>query len=86
MKQSLRTKQGGRLDVAVVRCADCRQSWLVPGLRPGEAHACKGCGRRLPVEPRAAQPSRMVSIEMEPPSKPSTGKLTCSPSRRSAST
>ena len=54
---------------------------------PGRlAHACEGCARRLPVEPRAAQPSRMVSMEMEPPSKPSTGKLICSPSRRTAST
>ena len=33
----------------VVRYADCAQAWLVPGLRPGESHACKGCGRPLVV-------------------------------------
>jgi uncharacterized paraquat-inducible protein A len=32
---------------ATLRCANCRQTWLVPGLRPGEKHVCKGCGHVL---------------------------------------
>lgn len=43
---------------ATVRCANCDQSWLVPGLRRGETHVCKGCGHRLLVGARAQRPSR----------------------------
>ena len=45
---------------ATVRCTNCDQSWLVPGLRNGEAHVCKGCGQRLLVGGRASRPSRVT--------------------------
>lgn len=49
----------GRIPVgATVRCANCDQSWLVPGLRRGETHVCKGCSHPLIVGPRAPRPSR----------------------------
>lgn len=40
-----------------VRCANCLQLWLVPGLRPGDTHVCKACGRPLLVGGRAPRPS-----------------------------
>lgn len=43
-----------------VRCTNCDQSWLVPGLRGGEAHVCKGCGQRLLVGARPSRPSRVT--------------------------
>jgi DNA-directed RNA polymerase subunit RPC12/RpoP len=56
---------------AVVRCANCRQSWLAPGLRPGETHVCKGCGQRLLVGGRAERaPRRGARGPAPPPSAP----------------
>jgi DNA-directed RNA polymerase subunit RPC12/RpoP len=40
-----------------VSCANCRQAWLVPGLRRGDTYVCKGCGHRLLYEGRAERPS-----------------------------
>jgi len=33
-----------RLDRLAVRCPDCRQVWLAPGLATGDEYACKECG------------------------------------------
>lgn len=46
----------GSETIPTVRCAHCAQVWLVPGLRPGGRHACKGCGRLLTVSGRLTQP------------------------------
>jgi ribosomal protein S27E len=34
----------GRLNRLTVRCPDCRQVWLAPGLAGGDEYACKQCG------------------------------------------
>jgi predicted Zn finger-like uncharacterized protein len=34
----------GRLARLAVRCPECRQVWLAPGLSGGDKHACKACG------------------------------------------
>ena len=34
----------GRLARLAVRCPECRQVWLAPGLAGGDKHACKACG------------------------------------------
>jgi DNA-directed RNA polymerase subunit RPC12/RpoP len=49
-------KRGGMPVGATVRCTNCGQVWLVPGLRRGETHVCKGCGQRLLVGGRAERP------------------------------
>ena len=33
-----------RLDRLTVKCPDCRQMWLVPGLTSGDEYCCKECG------------------------------------------
>ncbi|HEV2707765.1 MAG TPA: hypothetical protein VGV59_17735 [Pyrinomonadaceae bacterium] len=43
---------------ATLRCTNCRQTWLVPGLRPGETHICKGCGHPLLIGERTERPPR----------------------------
>lgn len=49
----------GRLARLAVRCPECRQVWLAPGLSGGDKHACKACGavfvKKVSVSP---QPSR----------------------------
>jgi hypothetical protein len=37
----------GRLERLVVRCPDCRQVWLAPGLAGGDTYACKACAAVL---------------------------------------
>jgi predicted Zn finger-like uncharacterized protein len=34
----------GRLARLAVRCPECRQVWLAPGLASGDKYACKACG------------------------------------------
>lgn len=34
----------GRLNRLTVRCPDCQQVWLAPGLASGDRYACKACG------------------------------------------
>lgn len=34
----------GRLARLAVRCPDCQQVWLAPGLAGGDKYACKACG------------------------------------------
>ena len=34
----------GRLGRLTVRCPDCQQVWLAPGLSDGDKYACKSCG------------------------------------------
>jgi uncharacterized paraquat-inducible protein A len=49
-------KQKRMPPAATLRCTNCNQSWLVPGLRPGDTHVCKGCGHGLLVGGRKACP------------------------------
>ena len=37
----------GRLGRLTVRCPDCRQAWLAPGLSGGDEYVCKNCGAAL---------------------------------------
>ena len=46
----------GRLARLAVRCPECRQVWLAPGLAGGDKHACKACGAVFVK--RAGGPSR----------------------------
>lgn len=34
----------GRLSRLTVRCPDCQQAWLAPGLSGGDKYVCKNCG------------------------------------------
>jgi uncharacterized paraquat-inducible protein A len=34
----------GRLSRLAVRCPDCQQAWLAPGLSAGDECVCKNCG------------------------------------------
>ena len=34
----------GRLNCLTVRCPECQQLWLVPGLAGGDEYVCKRCG------------------------------------------
>ena len=34
----------GRLGRLTVRCPDCQQAWLAPGLAAGDECVCKNCG------------------------------------------
>lgn len=37
----------GRLGRMTVKCPDCRQVWLAPGLSNGDKYVCKNCGAAL---------------------------------------
>ncbi|MCA1566023.1 MAG: hypothetical protein LC803_10380 [Acidobacteria bacterium] len=43
-----------RLGQMIVRCLGCGVAWVVSGLRPGDTHICKECGRRSVIERRPA--------------------------------
>ena len=43
-----------RVGQMIVRCLGCGVAWVVAGLRPGDTHICKDCGRRSVIERRAA--------------------------------
>ena len=60
-----------RLSRLTVRCPDCRQVWLAPGLSGGDDYVCKNCGaalmstepevsRRQPDPPRPLTPPDAV--------------------------
>lgn len=34
----------GRLARLALKCPECRQVWLAPGLTGGDRYACKACG------------------------------------------
>lgn len=55
----------GGTAVPTVRCHDCMQVWLVPGLRPGEGHSCKGCGRIVLISGRESSPASAPCSETE---------------------
>jgi predicted Zn finger-like uncharacterized protein len=49
----------GRLARLAVRCPECRQVWLAPGLAGGDKYACKACGAVFVKQVRgSSQPSR----------------------------
>jgi predicted Zn finger-like uncharacterized protein len=49
----------GRLARLAVRCPECRQVWLAPGLAGGDKYACKACGAVLVKKAGgSSQPSR----------------------------
>ena len=41
-EKSLRFR--GRLSRLTVKCPDCQQVWLAPGLASGDKYGCKECG------------------------------------------
>lgn len=53
-----------RLGQMIVRCLGCGVAWVVSGLKPGDTHICKDCGRRSVIERRArgAIPSCRVAV------------------------
>jgi len=55
----------GSMTVPTARCSDCAQVWLVPGLRPGEGYACKGCGRTILISGRESSPAPAPRSETE---------------------
>ena len=58
----------GRLDRLAVRCPECRQVWLAPGLSGGDAYACKACGAVFVKKNGAApQPTRAIRHHLPRP-------------------
>jgi len=49
-----------------VRCLGCGVAWVVAGLRPGDTHICKECGRRSVIERRAASANPLHQVIVNP--------------------
>ena len=50
----------------IVRCLGCGVAWVVAGLRPGDTHICKECGRRSVIERRAASANPLHQVIVNP--------------------
>ena len=49
----------GRLSRLTVRCPDCQQAWLAPGLSAGDKYVCKNCGAAfVNTEPKVSRQLR----------------------------
>jgi len=56
-----------RLSRLSVRCPDCQQVWLVPGLSVGDKYACKKCGAAcIKVEPEISPKPRDLRCPLTP--------------------
>ncbi len=55
-----------RLGKMIVRCLGCGVAWAVSGLRPGDTHICKECGRRSVIERRAEGANSLNRLVLNP--------------------
>ena len=58
----------GRLGRLTVRCPDCRQAWIAPGLSAGDQCVCKNCGAAfVNVDPEDSRRTRDLPCPLTPP-------------------
>ena len=56
----------GRLARLAVRCPECRQVWLAPGLAGGDKHSCMSCGTVF-VKSASGSPQPSLNIQYPHP-------------------
>jgi DNA-directed RNA polymerase subunit RPC12/RpoP len=63
----------GRLSRLTVRCPDCQQVWLAPGLSNGDKYVCKNCGAAfVNTEPEDSRRPRDLPCPLTPPDRVET--------------